>query len=125
MPSVELHKAEYPNTSLAVVHGIQLVGDQNEKADGGGLTIYDPFTLDEAALKVISYTYQNSVARRRTEIQELALLGNLRQVVVISHTNDKARNPQQRASASFETLSSSSSVSGAVSQSSPNNSTPA
>ena len=54
---VDLHNAEHPNTALAIVHGIVLGGEKHEIASSGELRLFEPFTLDEAALTVISFSY--------------------------------------------------------------------
>ena len=54
---VELHQSKHPNNALLVVHGITLSGRARDKAGGGTVWFVHPWVIEDAALRVISYTY--------------------------------------------------------------------
>ncbi|MBP2193602.1 MrcB family domain-containing protein [Nocardia goodfellowii] len=55
---VEHHLREYPNNALAVVHSIDLDRTQSPPAASGGtVVVYQPWLIDTALLRPISYRY--------------------------------------------------------------------
>lgn len=56
---VELHKREYPENALLVVHGIELTErDGNPVASGGTLKMWMPWLVDDGRLRGLTYAYQ-------------------------------------------------------------------
>ncbi len=57
---VELHRKEYPDNALLVVHGITLSGPARDKAEGGTVWFVQPWEIEDSALRVIAYNYSTA-----------------------------------------------------------------